>query len=159
MLATGGWAGVQGCWKRMIRVGDQKSVGSVGGARGSRGAAGTGARFSIDSGGTATKLEAQAPISILGGLDALIAIQTEDTTRERRRRSAKRGQVMLDVLDELKIAILSGRLTPELQTRLTAALREQAPSGDAGLDRIVDAIELRAAVELAKIRSAQRRDD
>lgn len=143
----------------MIRVGDQKAVGSVGGARGGRGAASTGARFSLDTGGASAKIESQAPISILGGLEALIAIQSEDTTRERRRRSAKRGQAMLDVLDELKIALLSGRLTPELQTRLTNTLRDQMPSGDAGLDRIIDAIELRAEVELAKIKCAQRREE
>jgi hypothetical protein len=143
----------------MIRVNDQKSVNSVGGARGGRGAAGAGgARFTLDAGGQAAKLVAQAPISILGGLEALIAIKSEDNTRERRRRSAKRGQVMLDVLDELKLALLSGRLSPDLQARLSASLRDMGPSGDPQLDGIIDAIELRAEVELAKLKQARRQD-
>lgn len=143
-------------WALMIRVNDQKSVSSVGGTRSARGAGGTGARFTLDAGGTAAKATAQAPISILGGLEALIAIKAEDNTRERRRRSAKRGQVMLDVLDELKLALLSGRLTPELQARLSASLHGADPSGDPRLDGIIDAIELRAEVELAKLKQAQK---
>lgn len=143
----------------MMRIVDQKSVSSVGAARGSRGGgAASGARFTLDTGGTMAKLEAHAPISILGGLEALIAIQSEDNTRERRRRSAKRGQSMLDVLDELKLALLTGHLPPDMQARLSATLREAGASGDPQLDGIIDAIELRAEVELAKLRQALRRD-
>jgi hypothetical protein len=143
----------------MMRIVDQKSVNSVGGARSGRGAsAAGGARFTLDAGTAAVKLEAKAPISILGGLEALIAIQSEDNTREKRRRSARRGQSMLDVLDELKLALLGGHLPADLQSRLSAALREAMPSGDPQLDGIIDAIELRAEVELAKLKQAQRRD-
>ena len=143
----------------MMRIVDQKSVSSVGGARGGRntGAAG-GARFTLEQGATAAKLEAHAPISILGGLEALIAIKSEDNNREKRRRSVRRGQGMLDVLDELKISLLAGRLPPDLQSRLSATLREGWPSGDPQLDGIIDAIELRAEVEIAKLKQAQKRD-
>ena len=140
-----------------MRIVDQKSVGGVSGTRSGRGAAQTsGARFTLDAGATATRLEAQAPISILGGLEALIAIKADDSSRERRRRSAKRGQGMLDVLDELKLALLAGHLPPDLPARISASLREAAPSGDGALDTIVDAIELRAEVELAKLKQLQR---
>lgn len=143
----------------MIRVGDQKPVNSVGGSRGARGAgAAGGARFTLDAGGATAKAAPMAPVSILGGLDALIAIKSEDNTRERRRRSARRGQVMLDVLDELKLALLSGRMTPELQARLSAALQGADISGDPRLDGIIDAIELRAEVELAKLKMARQKD-
>ncbi|MCA1952699.1 MAG: flagellar assembly protein FliX [Hyphomicrobiales bacterium] len=142
-----------------MRIVDQKSVGSVSGTRNARGAGRAGgARFTLDSGGALQRAESQAPISILGGLEALIAIQSEDTTRERRRRSARRGQGMLDILDELKLALLAGRVPPELQARLGAALRDAIPSGDPRLDGIVDAIELRAEVELAKLKRAGRRE-
>lgn len=145
--------------RSMMRIVDQKSVGSVGGTRSGRGVGTTsGARFTLDSGTATAKLEAHAPISILGGLEALIAIQSEDTTRERRRRSARRGQSMLDVLDELKLALLTGHLPPDMQARLSATLHEAGVSGDPQLDGIIDAIELRAEVELAKLRQAQRRD-
>jgi hypothetical protein len=140
----------------MMRIVDQKAVSSVSGSRNARGGASTGARFSLDSAAASPRAEAKAPISIMGGLEALIAIQSEDTTRERRRRSAKRGQSMLDVLDELKLALLAGYLPAGLQARLSLVLREEIPSGDAGLDSIVDAIELRAEVELAKLKQRQK---
>lgn len=143
----------------MMRIVDQKSVSATGSARGSRGAASAGgARFTLDAGATAAKIESQAPISILGGLEALIAIKSEDNTREKRRRSVRRGQSMLDVLDELKISLLAGRLPPDLQARLGATLREGWPSGDPQLDGIIDSIELRAEVELAKLKQAQKRE-
>lgn len=143
----------------MMRIVDQKSVNSVGGARGGRGAGATGgARFTLEQGGAAAKLEAHAPISILGGLEALIAIKSEDNTREKRRRSVRRGQGILDILDELKVSLLAGRLPPDLQARLSSTLREGLPSGDPALDGIIDAIELRAEVEIAKLKQAQKRD-
>lgn len=138
-----------------MRIVDPKSVNATGTVRNARGATRTGgARFSLDSGSVVQRAETHAPASILGGLEALIAIQTEDTTRERRRRTARRGQGMLDVLDELKLALLAGRIPPELQARLSAALRDPMPSGDPRLDSLMDAIELRAEVELAKLKQA-----
>lgn len=143
----------------MMRIVDQKSVSSVGNVRGGRSANATGgARFTLEQGASAAKLEAHAPISILGGLEALIAIKSEDNSREKRRRSVRRGQCMLDVLDELKIALLSGKLPPDMQARLSATLREGWPSGDPQLDGIIDSIELRAEVEIAKLKQAQKRE-
>jgi hypothetical protein len=141
-----------------MRIVEQKSVNATGAARGARSTGGTGARFTIDSGAASPKAEAKAPISILGGLEALIAIKSEDNTREKRKRSVRRGQGMLDVLDELKIALLGGYLPPGLPARLSATLIEAGASGDPRLDGIVDAIELRAEVELAKLKKIQRRD-
>lgn len=139
-----------------VRITDQKGVSSVGGSRGVRGSGGTGARFTIDSGGATARMESKAPISILGGLEALIAIQSEDNAREKRRRSVKRGQSMLDLLDELKLALLAGQLPPDFTNRLSVLTRDSADSGDAALDSIMDSIELRAEVELAKLRIAAR---
>ncbi len=142
-----------------IRIADQKGVSGVGGSRGTRGSSGTGARFTLDPGGASAKMEAKAPISILGGLEALIAIQSGDNTREKRRRSVKRGQSMLDLLDELKLALLAGQLPPDFTNRLSVMVRDAGDSGDPTLDSIMDAIELRAEVELAKIRAAARSRD
>jgi hypothetical protein len=141
-----------------MRVHDQKSVSSLQSARSGRTAAAPGARFSLNAGSsTATaRMEAQAPISILGGLEALIALQSEEGGREKRARSARRGFRVLDLLDELKIAILGGRIPEQLQERLRAALQEDGATQDPRLDSLLEGIELRAEVELAKLRQAQR---
>lgn len=140
-----------------MRVYDQKGVGSVQSGRGGRAAAAPGARFSLNAGSSPmARMEAQAPISILGGLEALIALQEGENGREKRARSARRGFRVLDLLDELKIAILGGRLPPNLQERLRAALQEEGASDDPRLDSLMEGIELRAEVELAKLRQRNR---
>ena len=62
---------------------------------------------------------------------------------------------MLDALDRLKIALLLGRVSPAALGRLKALLAQAAgPTGDAELDALVAQIELRAAVEIAKLQAA-----
>lgn len=140
-----------------MRIIDQRSVQSLSSVRNARGGAATGgARFMLDQGSPTAKAEGAAPAAILGGLEALIAIQSEDTTKERRRRGVRRGQGLLDLLDELKIALLAGNLPADLQARLSIAMRDESFSGDPRLDSILEGIDLRAAVELAKLRKASR---
>jgi hypothetical protein len=140
-----------------MRIIDQRNVQSLSGARNLRGGNSVGgARFTLDQGSPTAKAEGAAPAAILGGLEALIAIQSEDTTRERRRRGVRRGQGLLDLLDELKIALLAGNLPADLQMRLSMAMRDESFSGDPRLDSILEGIDLRAAVELAKLRKATR---
>jgi hypothetical protein len=87
----------------------------------------------------------------IGSVDALIAVQAVEGREERRRRAVKRGRVTLDLLDRLKIALLGG----PVDRSLVEGLRTQAGSGgqrsgEPGLDAVMDEIDLRLAVELAK---------
>ena len=100
---------------------------------------------------------APAALRTVGGIDALLALQGQDDPAERRRRAAKRGGIALDVLEELKLAVLSGTLTPSTLQRLKSAVTDLADaSGDPRLDSVLAEIELRAAVELAKFEQSQR---
>lgn len=93
---------------------------------------------------------AAAPVGV-GGIDALLALQGVEDPTERRKRAVKRGRDALDVLDDLKIGLLSGSLDPATVQRLrTAASELKADSGDEGLDSVLAEIELRVEVELAK---------
>ena len=85
-------------------------------------------------------------------IDALIALQgIEEDPAERRRRSVARGKGALDVLDELKLRLLSGNLDSSTVARLRdAAANLKSSSGDVGLDAVLSEIELRVEVELAK---------
>ena len=63
----------------------------------------------------------------------------------------QRGRGALDVLDDLKIRLLSGGLDSSTVGRLReAAANLKASSGDSGLDAVLAQIELRVEVELAK---------
>ena len=48
-------------------------------------------------------------MSASGPLDTLLAVQAQEDSGERKRRQARRGQDLLDGLDRLKAALLSGR--------------------------------------------------
>ncbi len=86
------------------------------------------------------------------GIDALLALQgIEDDPVERRKRSVQRGKRALDVLDDLKIGLLSGNFDASTVSRLRdAAANLKSSSGDPGLDSVLSEIELRVEVELAK---------
>ena len=85
-------------------------------------------------------------------IDALLALQgIEDDPVERRKRSVQRGKRALDVLDDLKLGLLSGNLDGATVSRLRdAAANLKSSSGDPGLDSVLSEIELRVEVELAK---------
>ena len=86
-----------------------------------------------------------------GNIDALLAMQGVEDSLERRKRSVQRGRGALDVLDDLKIGLLSGNFDASTVSRLRdAAAGLKMASGDPGLDAVLSEIELRVEVELAK---------
>lgn len=88
----------------------------------------------------------------VGGIDALIALQGLGDGTERRKQAVKRGRVALDALDELKIGLLGGELSQATLTKLkSAAAFLKDGSGEEGLDSVLGEIELRVAVEIAKM--------
>ena len=101
---------------------------------------------------TASETRASTAPKAAAGIDALLALQgIEEDPVERRRRSVARGKGALDVLDDLKIGLLSGNLNASTVNRLRdAAANLKSSSGDPGLDVVLSEIELRVEVELAK---------
>jgi class II flagellar assembly regulator FliX len=103
---------------------------------------------------TASAPEARAMTAprAAGNIDALLALQgVEEDPVERRKRSVQRGKGALDVLDDLKIGLLSGNFDASTVSRLRdAAANLKSSSGDPGLDAVLSEIELRVEVELAK---------
>jgi hypothetical protein len=103
---------------------------------------------------TASTQEARAAAApkAAANIDALLALQgIEEDPAERRKRSVQRGRGALDVLDELKLGLLSGSLDASTVSRLRdAAASLKSSSGDPGLDAVLSEIELRVEVELAK---------
>jgi hypothetical protein len=112
----------------------------------------SGQRFTLGGSGEARRAAATGASAPLGTLDALLAVQGEGDPAERRRRSLKRGHDLLDTLDKLKAALLSGAVGNGQLQRLAAQVAAQGgSSGDPGLDEVVAHIELRAQVEMAKL--------
>lgn len=122
-------------------------------ARAGRTAGRGGGGFQVVNGEPAQKsAEARAPGPV-GTVDALVALQTvPEGASERRRRAVERGGRILDQLEELKLALLSGRLSDAQIANLRKTV-ERDPDfvGDPGLQDVLRQIDLRARVELAKI--------
>jgi hypothetical protein len=92
-------------------------------------------------------------------LGSLIAAQMQvvddvEERKKRRQRSFERGKGLLTILDEIKLELLGGgQLSPGPMLKLIATIEgRERDSGDPHLEEIVDEIELRARVELAKLR-------
>jgi len=103
-----------------------------------------------DAASTAETRAAVAP-KASANIDALLAMQGIEDPLERRKRSVQRGKGALDVLDDLKIGLLSGNFDASTVSRLRdAAANLKTSSGDPGLDAVLSEIELRVEVELAK---------
>jgi Class II flagellar assembly regulator len=100
---------------------------------------------------SATETRAAVAPKAAANIDALLAMQGIEDPAERRKRSVQRGKGALDVLDDLKIGLLSGNFDASTVTRLRAAAANlKSTSGDPGLDAVLSEIELRVEVELAK---------
>lgn len=135
----------------MIRIDQRAPVSGVSPSSGARRTGG--AAFSLPGKETATAARGGAGVSAAGPLDTLLAVQAYEEPGERKRRQAKRGHDLLDGLDRLKAALLAGRIDISELERLKGmlALRRET-TDDPRLDDVLAHIELRAAVELAKLR-------
>lgn len=109
--------------------------------------------FVLPDATSAQETRATAAPKATANIDALLALQgIEEDPTERRRRSVQRGRGALDVLDQLKLGLLSGNLDAATVSRLRdAAANLKSSSGDPGLDAVLSEIELRVEVELAKV--------
>ncbi len=94
-------------------------------------------------------------LNAVSSLDALLALQSTPGPMERRRRAVKRAGRLLDILDSVKLSLLEGEGASSMLTELKGAVSEaRGESDDPRLQGVLDEIETRAAVELAKAEMA-----
>ena len=145
-----------GLWR--MKINGAGGAGAASGASRAKGAGG-GEGFRLPSaGGAAPSASAGQTTGVAGvaGLGALLALQELGGPLERRRRAVNRAGRILDVLDEVKAALLGGDLSLVQMERLSRAVREERLSTeDAQLEGVLNEIETRAAVELAKLEMAR----
>lgn len=112
--------------------------------------------FSVPAGGASGAAETArtaraAGAAAVGSIGALLALQEAEGPAERRRRAVKRGGRILDMLEQVKLSMLEGVSTAASLERLARAVREErGGTGDDRLEGVLDEIETRAAVEMAK---------
>ena len=88
----------------------------------------------------------------LTAVDALLSLQEVPDATSGRSRGLKRAEDMLDHLDSIRHGLLLGSIPRDKLDGLLAVVREQREDiDDPRLAEVLDEIELRAAVELAKL--------
>lgn len=90
-------------------------------------------------------------------LHSLLLLQAVPNAVRRPHQRASRGRRLLDGLDDLRLALLQGEVPVALLQHLRDGLKATDGRGDEPqLDDILEQIELRVMVELAKLEHAQR---
>jgi hypothetical protein len=97
------------------------------------------------------RVAAASPTSVVTPLDAIVALQSDEPPAQRRARQTKRGRDALDALERLERGLLQGRAPAALKAELERLHFAAAPTGEAGLDAVLNEIDIRLAVELAKL--------
>ncbi len=93
-----------------------------------------------------------APATEVASAGTLLSVQEVGDPLDGRRRAVKRGEDILDRLDELRHGLLIGAFSPvKLDNLLVMIRRQQSSVTDPNLREILAEIEIRAAVELAKL--------
>lgn len=112
---------------------------------------GAGPAFSLDSGAESVKAAIVGSTGAVAGLDAILALQAVEDPLFAKRKTIKRGEAILDALEEMKADLLAGRAGEGQLNRLMALVQQAKVQSDPQLDALIEDIELRARVELAKL--------
>jgi hypothetical protein len=94
------------------------------------------------------------PVAAVGGIGTLLAVQGVGDTleQEQRRRLISYGEDIIDKLEEVRHGLLMGSIPKERLIALAQMVRSRRDKvTDPRLAAILDEIELRAEVELAKL--------
>jgi hypothetical protein len=139
--------------------GPRKSSGTSGASKSGGARNGGDGSFSglIDEGAGAAENRQVAGAGPLGRLDALLALQEmpDAASEEARKRAKKRGLELLDALDGLRMGLMTGDVSAETLHRLEHMIGQRRDKvDDPELAAVLDEIDLRVQVELAKFEMA-----
>ena len=134
-----------------MKIESGRGVGPASTTRKASSAAGAGFAPAADA---PARTASAAPAGAAHSLDAILALQAEGVDPERRRRQMRRGAAALDALDGLVRALALGTAPASLKAELEAARRAAEATGEPALDALLREIDIRVAVELAKLERA-----
>jgi len=105
-----------------------------------------------DEATTTQGVGASAGLSGVMGVLAIQEVDEVDDAAKRASRGKRRALEMLDKLDEIRMGLLSGELTADRVMELARTVQaRRVEIDDPKLAEILDEIDLRAQVELAKL--------
>lgn len=112
-------------------------------------AAGTGGFF-IEEGEAAPQASSASPVAASSSIGALLALQAVEDPLFAKKKAIRRGNALLDTLDSIKADMLLGQVSEGRLSQLMGLIAQARERNLPELDGVLDDIELRARVELAK---------
>jgi hypothetical protein len=133
-----------------VRIETNQRTAVVGARNATVRAGGAGAAFSLESVASAARPAATEAAAPATSLDALLALQAVEDPLLKRRKLVRRGSALLDTLEAMRADVLVGGIGEGRLNQLLALVGQARERAEPELDALIDDIELRARVELAK---------
>lgn len=110
-----------------------------------------GQTFAVSDDQSTPQVHHNASVEDVGSVDALLALQSVEDPVLAKKKSVKRGHQLLDGLERLKTDLLVGRVSEARLNNMLKMLKNAPNVDDPALQAVIDDIELRVQVELAKL--------
>lgn len=132
-----------------MRIDNTMRTGTVG-ARSAARSGSAAPAFDLGELGSTPRAAAAGAANAAAGIGALLALQAVEDPLLKKKKLVRRGRSLLDALDAIKADLLTGRVGESHLNQIMALIGQAREDGDPGLAALLDDIELRARVELAK---------
>lgn len=136
-----------------MRVSQAQRARAGAASRPARGTGASGGQFTLPANGSpAHRTEAAAPASV-SSIDVIVALQGVTEPGSERREAVNTGVKILDLLDEIKVGLLSGGVrSGDLNTLKRIIEQQHDLANEPELADVLKQIDLRARVEIAKLK-------
>jgi len=117
-----------------------------------------GGGFSVAGQGGESHAQIVAGPGPIAALDSILMLQQMEDSTQGKSKSLAHGEQLLDLLDSVRDGLLAGGIPRATLNKLAAAVtRRHEAFADPKLQDVLDQIELRAHVELAKLEQLEKR--
>lgn len=107
--------------------------------------------FSLDGETEQVRSGSTASAGASTAISSLLALQEVDDPLLAKKKALRRGRALLDVLESIRLDLISGEVGEGRLNALLALVTQARERSEPELDLLLDDIELRARVELAKL--------
>ena len=140
-----------------MEINGPRRVDSANVRRVGRAATGETKTFAAEETSDAQKAVALTGTGPIAAVDTILALQGIDDWADQRTRGVGHGEQLLTLLDEVRDGLLAGGIPRLTLSRLALAVsKRRGTFAEAKLQTILDEIDLRARVELAKLEQIDR---
>lgn len=133
-----------------MRIEGQTRTNSISARSGAGRGVPSGAIFSPEMGSASVRAANVSATAPAAGIEALLALQAVEDPLFAKKKAVRRGTRLLDALESIRTDLIMGHINEGRLNLLMALVSQARERSEPGLDSLLDDIELRARVELAK---------